>query len=152
MFPATAQTALDEQVRFEAGIQGRMALAWLGRKWFDQGVAPGDENYLQARHRLDTFMVENAWWLSVAKVGEQVGQSVRRIPGEINRLMERSMTLADADAVATLVQADQLERDGCRRRTLTNYEGARILATPPSIFRHAELVGWGGCWRIIGMA
>src|SRR5262249_46532443 len=49
----------------DAEHQGRMALAALGQRWFDE--CPGDnrETYLQVRHRLQTFAVDEDWWKSI---------------------------------------------------------------------------------------
>ena len=63
-----------------ARAQGRLALAELGERWFNQ-CAGGGENFIQARHRLDVFLVEQQWWRSLAVVVAQVGHAWRQVPG-----------------------------------------------------------------------
>jgi hypothetical protein len=108
--PANALAGQTLRAKELARNQGRMALGVLGRAWFEMCRNPEDETYQQARHRLDTFLVEDAWWQSIAQVGGDVGRCVQHIPAEIAKQRDRAQGLPDADALAALRLADRLSR------------------------------------------
>jgi len=114
------QLQLDRH-KEQARMQGRLAIAVLGHRWFDACAAGDRENHAQARHRLDTFVVEENWWASVDRVGEEVGRCWRQIPVEINRLLQVAASAERPAALAALRTADRLSRliDGAGSLCLT---------------------------------
>ena len=79
-----AQRAKERGLR-----QGRMALAVLGRDWFDECARGKLENYRNVSRRLENFKVDERWWRSLTIAGHQ--QAVRwwTIASSINTDMER---------------------------------------------------------------
>lgn len=103
---ANRQSSLEHARR-----QGRMALAVLGQRTFDEMLGGGRENYQEVMHRVDTFAVEEQWWVSLIKAGEQVGYRFVGMPTEIDRQVVQSQKLAERDKVRPgLRQADRLAR------------------------------------------
>jgi hypothetical protein len=93
-----------------ARIQGRLALAVLGRRWFDACGGPGLETFDQVSHRLDVFQVEQDGQHSLAKAGEQIALRWRQLPLTIEKLVADSGSAPRANALALLEQADRLTR------------------------------------------
>jgi hypothetical protein len=69
----------------EGQRHGRMAMAVLGKQWFDQLRGGNRETFQEVTHRLDEFTVEAQWWLSLNKAGEQIGARFQQIPAEIDQ-------------------------------------------------------------------
>jgi hypothetical protein len=105
------------QVRATARRQGRMAVAVLGRAWFDRDAGLEQENYEQVIHRLETFAVESRWWQSLDIAGDQVGRRWREVPVEIGRLVAEALPENAEEALPQLRGADRLNRllDGATR-------------------------------------
>jgi hypothetical protein len=102
-----------ETAKREARHQGRMALAVLGQRWFDQcPLPPGAdrETITEVRHRLETFAVEEEWWKSLARAGEQVGQRWRAMPVVINQLRATDLQGDHLQSHEALRTADRLSR------------------------------------------
>ncbi len=131
--PALSQQRYRDRQKEHARTQGRLAIAILGTRWFNEVAGADHENYTQARHRLDTFVVEENWWESLAKVGEQVGACWRQMPVEINRLVQLARTAERPAAMSALRDADRLAR------VVDGGDSLRILGHPAEEYRHRGL-------------
>src|SRR5205814_8391184 len=69
-----------ERVKARCRWQGRLALAALGPAWFDYLKGAERESYTEVKHRLQTFAVEERWWLSLRQAGDQMGERWRQFP------------------------------------------------------------------------
>lgn len=90
--------------------QGRMALAVLGRGWFDQCKVDKLETYEQVRHRIDVFAVEEHWEASLTAAGDQIQQRWRQMPVTIKASVATSRTADRRQAHELLQTADRLVR------------------------------------------
>lgn len=90
--------------------QGQMALAVLGRKWFDECQGARLENFEQVEHRLNTFSVEQEWWKSLAVAGEQLGYRFRALSGEVDKLFAAARRQQGEDGLFGLRRAVRLTR------------------------------------------
>jgi hypothetical protein len=110
--PAPMAHAADPQgPRVRARRRGQLALAALGARVFEAGMAGAGESYAQICHRLETFAVEEQWWRSLGKVGDEIGQCWRWLAAEPPQLTERARRQRNlAQARQLLWEADQLVR------------------------------------------
>lgn len=116
--------------------QGRMALAVLGRGWFDRcpSERPHPETFAQVQRRLDTFGVDPDWWNSLARAGEEIGERWQVIPGEINTDIAKVRTAKLDATIATLADADRLGR-------IVDGVGSLILSdNPTGRYRRAGMI------------
>jgi hypothetical protein len=95
----------------QARRQGRAALAVLGRRLFDEQAADrGGEKYDLVEHRLEVFTVEQNWWESLDRAGEQVGRRWRRLAADAAARLGEGRQEDLARARAALRDADRLAR------------------------------------------
>ncbi len=106
---ASADRHEAEQVKLRAARQGRLALSALGKETFD-GPAGGRENWEQVSHRVRTFVLDEHWWRSLGRAGEEVGQRWRRLPRDVEREARAARDEGPAQAKARLGPADVLTR------------------------------------------
>jgi hypothetical protein len=135
--PGVAPERLEEQARKSAEVQGRLALAALGRRWFDETAGLGQETYPQLRDRLAAFRTEG--WRSVTTAGEEVGARWRQLPSAVAKRVEAGLKLNPAKAGPDLRTADRLTR-------LLGGAGSLFLVRdPPGLYRKhlvQELTIW----------
>jgi hypothetical protein len=117
--PGVAPERLEEQARKSAEIQGRLALASLGRRWFDETAGLNQEAYAQLRDRLAAFRAEG--WRSVTTAGEEIGVRWRLLPSGLVKRIEAGLKANPAKAGPDLRTADRLARllDGAGSLFLT---------------------------------
>jgi hypothetical protein len=110
----------EKQAQSTARRQGRMALAVLGRRWFDdrrQIEVNRRERSEVVAHRLDILEGEEKWWDMLTRAGEQIAARYRDMPDEIRYQLEiagkpdtpREEVLRDlraADRLARMVPGD----------------------------------------------
>jgi len=104
-----------DQAKAQARRQGRMALAALGNRWFDEIKQP--VTFVETRHHLDVFAAESQWWhSSITAMGEAIGSRYRQLPREIDARLTAARSLstkaasARAAILAQLRGADRLAR------------------------------------------
>src|SRR5262249_39652649 len=97
-------------VRKSAEVQGRLALAVLGQRWFDEVRGLQREDYEQVKRRLGDFLVGEKWWLAVDRVGEEIGRRVRELPARIFERRQEARKFGGSKATAALQDADRLTR------------------------------------------
>jgi hypothetical protein len=100
----------EAEAKANARRQGRMAVAVLGKEWFDRDAGLDQENYDQVWHRLETFGVEAQWWKSLDRAGDEVGRRWRQVPGAIGSLVAEGLREQPAEALARFRPADRLNR------------------------------------------
>ena len=112
---AVSEDAARDQAKAQAGRQGRMAIACLGSRWFDEARQP--VTFAELRHHLEVFAAESQWWhSSITEMGEAVGRRCRQLPVEIDARLQAARALsvkADSARPAILAQlrdADRLAR------------------------------------------
>src|SRR5262249_42563126 len=89
----------EELAQNQAKRQGRMALATLGKRWFD-ACKPGElQKFAEVQNLLDAFGAPN-WTTALAKAEDQIGARWQQMPEEINNR-------ADAAAKAPLDAASE---------------------------------------------
>lgn len=105
-------TSLGETARVQAvaRAQGRMALAMLGRRWFDRQADDELETYQQVQHRLEVFAVEKRWWESLAVAGRQISLRWQRMAPAIDQWVGTAKQQERAKAIESLQDADRLAR------------------------------------------
>lgn len=131
--------AATEHAKTAGRLQGRLALAELGRSWFDQCMSAGAETYEQTQHRLETFTVEERWWESLDKVGEAVGHCWRQMPVEIDRQLRRGKGSDLSEALTAFQTADALAR------LIDAGDGRQLTGSPSDLLRRLrirDLLGW----------
>ncbi len=92
--------------------QGRMALAVLGSRWFNETPGADLERYGTMKDLLDpeTFPNRQRWWEDLAKVGEQVGRRWRQLPVVLNQEADNWRKATGKQAMEVLPRADRLAR------------------------------------------
>ncbi len=108
--PSAAVPARDGQLtaaKYAAYVQGRMALAVLGRTWFNACLTPQGETFEQLAHRLEVFQVEQEWLQSLVVAGTQIGDRWQRMPAAIDLSPAPG---ADAATSDRLRASDELSR------------------------------------------
>jgi hypothetical protein len=121
----------------DAQREGRMALAVLGKRWFNERAAGRrghHENFEQLHRRLETFTVEPEWWKSLETASEEIGASWQQLPGAINHLVDQ---LANADlekAQGFLERADRLAR------TVSGAGTINLTGDAPRQYRRARMI------------
>jgi hypothetical protein len=87
-----------------------LALASLGKSWFDSATGRGLENFEQTSIRLASFQTSSRWWESAQEAGEQIGLRWRRLPVQINLDAARAPGLSMQAADVALASAVGLSR------------------------------------------
>jgi hypothetical protein len=100
----------EESVKLQARRQGRMALAALGQRWFDQPKEAPRENFDLVQHRLQLFSSESSWWESLGRAETEIAARWRELPPEIGRLADASRKSDLRVARPALQAADRLNR------------------------------------------
>lgn len=111
--PGITEERNTEVARQTAQRQGRMALAVLGQRWFDDPVlfvGRASEKYGEVENRIKKFHTEERWWQSLARAEEEVGLRWRRMPEEIVKLTENSRKSNLKMAAGDLVSGERLAR------------------------------------------
>jgi hypothetical protein len=109
---ATVGVPAEEQVQRAhqiAARRGKLALAALGREWFDRPLAEGQsqrETFEQTEHRLDTFAVDDQGWTSLAAAGRQIGERYRALVPAIQAAVNSSTSATWSGAWQDLASAD----------------------------------------------
>jgi hypothetical protein len=109
----------EARARARAIAQARMALAALGRRWFDE--VKDSSNGEQGNHASTVGSVlalreaerdgRKKWWSIISEVGDRVRERWGHLAGEIDKLVDERDGIADFRAFANgLVKADRLER------------------------------------------
>ncbi len=109
-YTAVSPRQQTDRVKTTARRQGRMALAVLGRRWFDLCKVDELETYEQVRHRLDVFAVEEDWETSLTAAGNQIRQRWQQMPGTIKASVATSRTADRPQAHELLQTAARLGR------------------------------------------
>jgi hypothetical protein len=101
-----------KKARKEAENQGRMALASLGKTWFELCKSPTGEldKYSSVLMRMDTPADDGNWANSISVGGSQIGIRWQQMPEEINARGDGAPKLKLGQAQETLEYADQLAR------------------------------------------
>jgi hypothetical protein len=124
----TGAQAISEQQNLEAARdrarrQGRMCLALLGERWFDDEVNAKDrkDTYKDVLNRIRQLTTDPNWDKSLAMAGEEIGVRWRRLPIKVNGITDDSRGLPLGDAAIQLRDAERLERlaDGAVALRLT---------------------------------
>jgi hypothetical protein len=98
----------EENAQKEANRQGRMALADLGKRWFD-ACKPGElETFEQVHSRIDTLVAAPNWGETLAKAENQIGARWQQMPVESNTRTEGALKSAVDPAREALQFADRL--------------------------------------------
>jgi hypothetical protein len=134
--PAPSQEDLGAKGIQRARSGVRLALATIGRSWYDEGPELESEPFDQARQRsLAIDPQEEPAWL--ARVGGRIGERLASTAEEIVRLVERPRLRAQVgDGLARLARADTMRQllDGSAADLLARHllprHDPRALATP----------------------
>jgi hypothetical protein len=110
---------IQKQVRARAEAQGRLALAALGTRWFDNSAVFSDHEEtaydstlkrVQSAGDLESHRTET-WWQDIAVAGDAIAQRYQRLAPQIERLSDEQHGIPDFRAFHDrLVQADRLQR------------------------------------------
>jgi len=109
---ATVEVPAEEQVERVhqiAARRGKLALAALGRVWFDRPLADGQaqrETFEQTQHRLDTFAVDEQGWVSLAVAGRQIGERYRALSPAVQTAVSAATSATWDGAWQDLTNAD----------------------------------------------
>ncbi len=92
--------------------QGRMALAVLGSRWFNETPGTDVVPYRTMKDLLDpeTFPNRQRWWEDLAKVGAQVGRRWQQLPVALNQEADNWRKATGKQAMEVLPKADRLAR------------------------------------------
>lgn len=111
--PGISEEKNTELARQTAQRQGRMAIAVLGQRWFDDPllfVGRPSEKYAEVENRIKKFHTEEQWWASLSRAAEEIGLRWRRMPEEIVKLTENSRKSNLKLAVNDLISGDRIAR------------------------------------------
>ena len=99
------------RVKSQALIEGRMALAALGKAWFDAARFQGQGDHAGVSHQLASARTsdDKSWRLQLAEAGKRIGQRWQGFPAEIDKLVAEAAK-NPAEARANLGQADRWSR------------------------------------------
>lgn len=114
--------------------QGRLALAAIGKEWFDQCPGENLEKHEQVAFRLENFSTEDRWWESIEIAGRQIYLRFRELPAAINQLVRHSSTAASDERREDLSNADRLVR--LMPPNLASF----LLENPVDLLRRRRLV------------
>ncbi|MFO0947237.1 MAG: hypothetical protein U1D30_15050 [Planctomycetota bacterium] len=108
---APSVTVADNRAEVQQSAQrhGLMAMALLGRTWFNETPGTGLENFDQVEHRLNNFLVEEQWWESLAIAGDQIGLRWSGMPAQIDQWSTK-FRRGGSDARVTLSRTVDLTR------------------------------------------
>jgi hypothetical protein len=155
-----ARSAEDGAVTVSAAAEGRerlararrratLALAELGAGWFDRVSGKGRESLSDVEQRI-RLLDEERWWKPVRLAGDQIGDRVRRLPPDVDRLVRLARQESRVGSpLASLAQAD----DQVRR--LDPGQCQEVQGEPAVLARKARLQGllvwqagraWQGHW------
>ncbi|QDU95982.1 vWA domain-containing protein [Lignipirellula cremea] len=81
---------ISETTKRNAARQGRLALAMLGPKNFDLVKGKDWENFQQVQRRVEVFDVEQQWWESLARAGEQIRGRYLELPAWVASTKENA--------------------------------------------------------------
>ncbi|MEQ8790289.1 MAG: hypothetical protein RIC55_28595 [Pirellulaceae bacterium] len=123
----------EQRVMRSAHWQGRLALAMLGRRVFEESSNPNWETYDQVRHRLDVFEVEQQWWKSLTAAGRQIQNRWNWMPNEIQAMVRRAPKADDKQSLASLRIAD------CLARRIDGAQAAALEVKPAVDYRRRRL-------------
>ncbi|MFO0850726.1 MAG: vWA domain-containing protein [Gemmataceae bacterium] len=111
--PPTSPQKEAERSDDRARRQGRLALATLGRTWFDRPAGgqpvPGWEGYEVTAHRLTTFAADRDGWRSLLRAGTEIGRRFQQLPDDAKPAANRAALLA-ADELARIIPAGPAAR------------------------------------------
>lgn len=108
--PSVTPRENRDEVQQSAQRHGFMALALLGRDWFNETPGTGLENFEQVEHRLNNFLVEERWWESLAVAGDQIGVRWASMPAQIDQWSSKFRHGGGADARVLLARTVDLTR------------------------------------------
>ena len=130
---------IQKQVQARAEAHGRLAMAALGTRWFnDPAVFPEREKegydstlkHVQSAGEAGSHRIET-WWQDIALAGDAIAQRFQRLAPQIERLCDEQNGIPDFRAFHDrLVQADRLERQidpAAPRLDNSDYEAASRL-------------------------
>jgi hypothetical protein len=101
----------EELARDQARRQGRLSLAALGERWFDDAVHfPNAARYRDVASRVERLTTDPAWAESADAVGAATGLRWRRLPEAVAARTAEARTLPLAEAAERLVVAERLAR------------------------------------------
>lgn len=125
----------EENAQKEATRQGRMALADLGKGWFDKSQTGDRETFDQVHSRIDTLVAAPNWPESLAKAQEQIGIRWQQMPVDIN-------ARADAAPKSKLDQAlEQMEFADRLARLMDPGSGGLLAHDPVEEYRRLLFLG-----------
>ncbi|HYT88776.1 MAG TPA: hypothetical protein VEL76_08720, partial [Gemmataceae bacterium] len=109
--PGVEARTVEEMGKKSAEVRGRLALALLGDRCFNElGREPNDTAEM-VRKSLGPFRAGEAWWQSIDSAGEQIGRRWRLLPAEIaKRLPEKGLKAVGPQAIPNLETAARLTR------------------------------------------
>jgi hypothetical protein len=113
--PSDAGSAGEEekkQPRKEAIRQGKMALAGLGKTWFDLCKIPNGEleEFASVMGRMKTALDDSNWANSISAAEDQIGIRCQQMPNEISARGDAAPKAKLPKAEESLEYADQLAR------------------------------------------
>ena len=103
--PMVSAATTQAEAKDRGRKQGLMALAVLGRRWFDECKGTSLESSSTVRGRLESLDNEPSWRESLARAGDQVGVRWQQIPPEINRRLAASRQAGPMQVEADLRRA-----------------------------------------------
>ncbi|MFK7768206.1 MAG: caspase family protein [Mariniblastus sp.] len=63
----------------KAQVQGRLALAIIGEKVFDQADSVNGDSFIQIKNRINVLSTEEHWWDSMRIAGDEIQQRLRQL-------------------------------------------------------------------------
>lgn len=90
------EAVVEEAPRARAVRQGKLALAVLGQRWFDECGQNVLEQHDLVQGRLKEALTAEKWWQFVAQAGAEIGQRWHKLPEEIRRLQPTKDKAAEA--------------------------------------------------------
>jgi hypothetical protein len=131
-----AEKKEEENAQKEANRQGRMALADLGKRWFD-ACKPGElETFDQVHSRIDTLVAAPNWGETLAKAENQIGARWQQMPVESNTRAEAALKSTLEPAREALQFADRLGH------LMDAGSGSLLTRDPVQDYRHLMFLGF----------